>query len=122
MHLFVSSYDSKSKIVTIILCLSQKPIIQYLKPFTLKNYIDNNSLPPFIYIHNTNKQITTKYNTHPNKDPTMIFIGTDVKKEYVIVPIHQVKISKEMNIRNEEVSDTPNEYFCIFIFNEYLYR
>ena len=62
----------------------------------MKHYFDINTLHPFISIYNTNKQITTKYNTHPNKDPTMIFIGTDVKKEYVIVPIHQVNISKEI--------------------------
>ena len=41
-------------------------------------------------IYNANKQATTKYDTHPNRKPTVIFIGNAVEKEDVSVPIHQL--------------------------------
>ena len=39
---------------------------QYVNNFSLKHYVDINPLPHFIYIQNTNKLITTKYDKHPD--------------------------------------------------------
>ena len=61
----------------------------------MKHYVNIITLPHFITIHNTNTKITTKYDTHPNRKPTVIFIGNAVEKEDVSVPIHQVQITKE---------------------------
>ena len=52
------------KFVTIISCFSQKLIFHYVNPFTLKHYVDIETLPTFISIHDTNKHITTKYILH----------------------------------------------------------
>ena len=60
MHFYVSSYASKSWSITIILRLSQKAIFQYVNPFTMKPYVDINTRIS-LYIQNTNKRITTKY-------------------------------------------------------------
>ena len=88
MHFYVYSYASKLWIVESILHLSQKEIFQYVNPFTLKHYVGIKTWTFSIY--NANKQATTKYDTHPNRKPTVIFIGNAVEKEDVSVPIHQL--------------------------------
>ena len=80
----------------IILRFSPKAISQYVIPFTMKHFVDIKTLYPFIYILNTNKTITTKYDTHPKRKPPVIFIFNPVEKEDVSVPIHQIHIPKEI--------------------------
>ena len=60
----------------------------------MKHYVNIITLPHFITIHNTNTKITTKYDTHPNKNPSIILIGNQFEKEDVSVSIYQVHIRK----------------------------
>ena len=62
----------------------------------MKHYVDINTLPPFIYIHNTNKLITKNYDTQTENNPAMILNENYVEKEYVSVPVHQLYIPKEI--------------------------
>ena len=73
-----------------------KSYFLYVNPFTLKDYFDINTLPPFIYIHNTNKKITKKYDTQTNRKPPVTFIGNHIEKDDVSVPIHPVQILIEI--------------------------
>ena len=62
----------------------------------MNHYVDINNLTSFISIHNTNRQIITKYNTQLEKDPLMIFISNTFGKDDVSVTIHQVQIPKKI--------------------------
>ena len=55
---------------------------QYVNPLSLKHYVAISTISHFISIKNTNKWITTNYDTHPEKN----------EKEDISVPIHQVHI------------------------------
>ena len=82
---------------------------QYVSPFTLNHFFDINNLLLFIYVHNTNKQITTNYDTQANKKPSVIFIVNPVENVDGSVPIHQILIPKEIESLKQKVSDMLNE-------------
>ena len=70
-------------------------------------------MPPLIYIKNTNKWITSNYDTQPDKN----------EKEDVSVPIHQVQI-----LNNSEYQKRKRKWYSQWIYiyisfiNEGLYR
>ena len=53
---------------------------QYVNPLSLNHCVPINTMSPFISIQNSNKWITTHYDSQPDNN----------EKEDVSVPIHQV--------------------------------